>query len=154
MTYKEIQRKNYIGQNRRKEEIDLVAQLNQAPTKEDDKRLCLILERHEIWLAQLKTSANQHGTRKRRYWHDQVQMSIRETMCLIRQEVWLVLSKPAPIKRTTKRLCLILERQRRYHWWHQNECQSKREMTKGYALSSKGRKDLSWDKLQEPRKLL
>jgi len=48
MIHKEIQRKNYIGQNCRKEEIDLVAQLNQAPTKEDDERLCLILERHEI----------------------------------------------------------------------------------------------------------
>jgi len=35
-----------------------------------------------------------------------------------------------------------------------NECQSKREMTKGYALFSKGRKDLSWDELQELRKLL
>jgi len=45
MTYKEIQRKNYIGQNCGKEEIDLVAQLNQAPTKEDNERLCLILER-------------------------------------------------------------------------------------------------------------
>ena len=48
MTHKEIQRKNYIRQNHGKEEIDLVAQLNQAPTKEDDERLCLILERHEI----------------------------------------------------------------------------------------------------------
>jgi len=48
MTHKEIQRKNYIRQNCGKEEIDLVVQLNQVPTKKDDERLCLILERHEI----------------------------------------------------------------------------------------------------------
>jgi len=38
-------KENYIGQNCRKEEIDLVAQLNQVPTKEDNKRLYLILEK-------------------------------------------------------------------------------------------------------------
>jgi len=41
-------KENYIGQNCGKEEIDLVVQLNQVPTKEDDERLYLILERHEI----------------------------------------------------------------------------------------------------------
>jgi len=38
-------KENYIRQNCRKEEINLVAQLSQVPTKEDNKRLCLILEK-------------------------------------------------------------------------------------------------------------
>jgi len=38
-------KEKYIGQNCRKEEIDLVAQLNQVRTKEDNERLYLILEK-------------------------------------------------------------------------------------------------------------
>ena len=38
-------KENYIGQNHGKEEIDLVGQLNEVPTKEDNERLCLILEK-------------------------------------------------------------------------------------------------------------
>jgi len=38
-------KENYIRQNCRKEEMNLVAQLNQVPRKEDNERLCLILEK-------------------------------------------------------------------------------------------------------------
>jgi len=38
-------KENYIRQNCRKEEMNLVAQLNEVPTKEDNERLCFILEK-------------------------------------------------------------------------------------------------------------
>jgi len=38
-------KENYIRQNYRKEEMNLVAQLNEVPTKEDNERLCLIFEK-------------------------------------------------------------------------------------------------------------
>ena len=41
-------KENYIGQNYRKEEIDLVVQLNQVPTKEDNERLYFILEKAKV----------------------------------------------------------------------------------------------------------
>jgi len=41
-------KEKYIGQNCRKEEIDLIVQLNEMPTKEDNERLCFILEKAKV----------------------------------------------------------------------------------------------------------
>jgi len=62
-------KKNYIGQNHGKEEIDLVGQLHEAPNKDDNERLCLILEKAKAKMIAVTTQVPSKMTRKRRHWY-------------------------------------------------------------------------------------
>jgi len=65
-------KEKYIGQNVGKEGIDLVVELNEAPRKEEDKKLYLILEKAKSkWLAQ-PNKYQIKDDKKRRCWHSKL----------------------------------------------------------------------------------